>query len=159
MHVFAHVESLYLASSSSVRKRVTQVSPRNPARGTRCSVENLNPSSTTFEGRSLPAAQATTLSACLHVFTYPSFQWCTHVSACPQPTARVCADNAVLGIPGSSLPSLPCTASPCRKMPGPSVLTTRPLPASKSTHIRLATHVPQHWAPKFICSLRRPSLV
>ena len=36
---------------------MTQVSPRKPAKGTRCSVENLNPSSTTLEGRSLPAVQ------------------------------------------------------------------------------------------------------
>ena len=58
MSISGAVGSFYLASSSSVRKRVTQVSPRNPARGTRWSVENLKPSSTTLEGRFLPASQA-----------------------------------------------------------------------------------------------------
>ena len=56
------------------------------------------------------------------------------------------------GSPGSSLPSLPCTASPCRKMPGPSVLTTRPLPASQNMHVRIATNAAQHHEPQLICA-------
>jgi len=56
--------NLGLASSSSVMKRVTVVSPKNPAKGTFRSMEYLKPSSTTFDGRSLPAEQDTVPSRC-----------------------------------------------------------------------------------------------